>query len=134
MSKTTAKTKKEYKTEPTQKQRKAFNLLMSDKVRTKGEAMLKAGYKPTVALRPKRVTETTGWKRLMQQYMPDDKLALKHNEGLEATKKVKLGKKPEVLPDYEARYKYLRMAYQLKNMFPKEAEQNNNIMIQVKTF
>ena len=74
----------ETKRKPTVKQRKAAELatenLRRGTMRTMGEILLDAGYSKDVAERPSTVTESDGYKELMQQYLPDNKLLKKHEE------------------------------------------------------
>lgn len=49
------------------------------------KAMKKAGYSDSVSKRTDKLTQTKGWKELMEQYLPDDMLAQKHQELLNST-------------------------------------------------
>ncbi len=102
--------------------KKAFNLVKEGEPVSK--ALLKAGYKPSVARVPKNVTKTVGWKDLMERELPDEFLARVHKEGLKATKK-EVGNLDA--PDFAVRHKYLETAYKIKNKIPKE----NNIGVAV---
>jgi len=68
----------------TQKQQKAFKNL-AENGGNKRKAFKDAGYSQVVADNPKKVTESKGWEELMDTYLPDDLLAQKHNELLNAT-------------------------------------------------
>ena len=50
-----------------------------------GEVLREAGYSETVAKTPSKVTNTKSWKQLMDKYIPEEKLAEKHLQLLEAT-------------------------------------------------
>lgn len=76
---------KRNKTKPTARQRRAFELL-AEKGRTKGQAMLEAGYSEVVAASPTKVTESLGWKQLLDEYLPEDELAKHHKQLLNLTK------------------------------------------------
>jgi len=103
------KKKKYLNVEPTEKQKKAFNALVENGC-TKKEAMRIAGYSEAIQTVPKKVTESEGWKMLLDQYLPDAKLAKAHKEGLEAYSKDKE-------PDFTVRHKYLDTAYKLKGSY-----------------
>jgi len=61
------------------KQKKAL-----DKVVENGgnisKAMVDAGYSPETAHTPQKLTESKGWKELVEQYLPDSFVAQKHKE------------------------------------------------------
>lgn len=75
---------------PTIKQVIAFNLLSDALKQGKatalniGDILRKAGYAEEVAQSPKLVTESKGFKSLLDKYVDDDKLAKKHDSMLEA--------------------------------------------------
>lgn len=75
--------KKEYNVKPTERQKRAFKNL-TEKACSKREAMKDAGYGENVQNKPKTITETKGWKQLLEKYLPDDDLAAKHKELLNA--------------------------------------------------
>ena len=76
------------------------------------KAMLKAGYAPTTAKDPQRLTNTDDWKQVMNEYLPDHKLFKKHDEALDATKWNDFtGEREE---DHSIRLKAVDMAYKLK--------------------
>ena len=81
------------------------------------KAMRDAGYTEKTAKTPQKLTESKGWKELVEEYLPDDLLARVHHEGLQATK----GKKP----DYFARHKYLDTAYKIKGEYAPEKFEGN---------
>lgn len=70
---------------------------------------------------PKNITESDGWKTLMETYLPDENLVKVHKAGLAATR----GKKKE--PDYFTRHMYLDTAYKIKHRYPTahQFQQNN---------
>jgi len=108
------------------------------------QAMIKCGYSKATAKNPQNLTNSLGWKRLIEQYLPNDLLGQRHSEGLGATKHEQrmVGRDGEGRPLYEyeevtdfaARYKYLVTAYKIKGMFPKESEINNNVLIQFRRY
>lgn len=75
----------------TQKQELVFRAL-SENIRKQkpeplGTLILRAGYSPTVALKPKLVTASKGFQELLDEAMPDDELMEVH-KGLLRTKKL----------------------------------------------
>jgi hypothetical protein len=63
------------KVEPTEKQKKAVNNMIAQKAEggniNKGKALLDAGYGRRVSMNPRLVTETVGFKQLMEEHLPD---------------------------------------------------------------
>lgn len=118
----------------TTKQKRAF-----DEIGVNGgnitKAMKVAGYSKEVAKRTDKLINTKGWKELMDKHLPDDLLAKKHREGLEATtKKPQLVGRDdkgrpvyEYIPeeDYAVRHKYLETAYKIKGKKMGEGESEN---------
>lgn len=77
---------------PTPKQRIAFNLI-SENIRspkpdvTLGKTMLQAGYSQQVSLKPKLVTESKGFRELMEAAgLDDDTLTRTHSQLLQSTR------------------------------------------------
>lgn len=77
------KEQKRYNVKPTERQKKAFKIL-TEKGCSKKEALREAGYSETVQNEPKKITETSGWQQLLNEYLPDKKLAEIHKQLLEA--------------------------------------------------
>ncbi len=50
------------------------------------KAMREVGYKEKTAKNPKNLTESKGWKELMDDFLPDELLSEKHRELLKATR------------------------------------------------
>jgi len=75
-----------------------------------GRAMIESGYSEKTAKSPIKVTESKSWKELLEQYLPDEKLAKVANQGLEATKK----EDKERVPDHYIRHRYLETSLKLK--------------------
>ena len=112
-----------YNIEPKARIKKAFTNIVENR-RTEKQALLDAGYTMSTAIKPTQVKKTKSWQILMDRYMPDDKLAKVHNEGLEATIKryknnVTTGKVECVgeEPDHAIRHKYLDTAYKIKGRY-----------------
>ena len=76
-----------------------------------GGAMINEGFSPSTAATPKNLTETEGWKILAKNYYPDEKIARRIGEGLDATDK-------DERPDFNARHKYVDTALKVKNKCP----------------
>lgn len=116
---------------PTIKQKRAFNKVVENGGNV-SQAMLAADYSPATAKTPQKLTESDGWKELMDQHLPDKLLAKVHKEGLHATtKKPHLVDRDdkgrpvyEYIPedDYSTRHRYLETAYKLKAKYPEEKQ------------
>ncbi len=102
----------------TLKQKLAFKEVLNGS--TISKAMLKAGYSETTASTTGKLTNTDGWKELMDQHLPDKLLAKVHKEGLEASDKIYDSNGEVVVekPDYSVRHRYLDSAYKLKGRYP----------------
>lgn len=111
---------------PTLKQKKAFKEMV-ETGRTKGEAMVNAGYSKNTAKAPTKLTESKGWKELLEKHIPDSKLTKVLDEGLGAGKRVfknnnetKEIEDMGIEPDYAVRHKYLETGLKLKDKFPSD--------------
>ena len=51
-----------------------------------GKAMIDAGYSPTTAKTPQKLTKSKGWQELMQDYFPDEELVKTHKSLFDAEK------------------------------------------------
>lgn len=97
---------------PTIKQIKAVANLVENGGNV-SKAMRDAGYSAETAKVPAKLTESEGFKTLMAQMgVSDEKLVAVINQGLEAYKPNEFT--GEVLPDHQARHKYLETALRLK--------------------
>lgn len=92
------------------------------------KAMIEAGYSPNTAKTPEKLTESKGWKELMDTLLPDEKLLERHAEGLDATKIHTSHTEPdrEVI-DYPTRAKYIELGYKVKNKLNPDIVQQFNI-------
>lgn len=72
----------------TVRQRVAFKQVVNGS--TISKAMKNAGYSTESSKRTNKLTATRGWQELMQKFIPDDDLAIKHNEQLNSSKLTKL--------------------------------------------
>lgn len=91
---------------PTIKQEKAVKALSENIGKPIGQAMRESGYSESTSKTPKRLTESDGWKELMDKNIPDKSLAKVHKEGLKANK--------DGVPDHAIRHKYLETGYKIK--------------------
>ncbi len=77
--------KKEYRVKPSIRAKKAFDI-MSENGGIISKAMVEAGYSPVTAATPSKLTDSKGWKELMDEHLSDESLAQKHKELLNSTK------------------------------------------------
>ncbi len=70
----------------TTKQKTVFNKILENPGISLGKAMLEAGYEPNTAHNPTDLTESKGWKELMEEHLPTTLLAKKHVELLQSKK------------------------------------------------
>jgi len=120
---------------PTIKQKVAFKEVLNGSTIT--SAMKKANYSDTTASTTGKLTNTKGWKELVDQHLPDKLLAQKHNEGLNAGKHIyknnnETGEIEDlgIEADYATRHKYLDSAYKIKGAYAPEKSVNVNINTQ----
>jgi hypothetical protein len=107
------------KRKPSAKQIKLAQIKLEKPGLSKYQQAIEAGYSPNSAKNPQDIEQTDSWKALMEQYFPDDKLAKKIDEGLEATKVVTSPTEPDKeVEDYATRHKYLDTALKLKGKYP----------------
>lgn len=69
---------------PTIKQKKAFSKIVENRGNI-SKTMLEVGYDETTAKNPKNLTESNGWKELMDSNLSDKDLAEKHKQLLNST-------------------------------------------------
>lgn len=91
----------------TEKQKLAASIALKKPGAPLGEIMREAGYSEATSNLPQALTESNGWKELMEEYLPDKLLASKHKALLN-----KMDKEGEI--DTNAVGKALDMAYKLK--------------------
>lgn len=104
---------------PTLKQKLALSKIVENHGNI-GKAMIEAGYDETTAKNPKNLTESKGWKELLEKTISDKKLVKVLDEGLEATKGYGENEQSVQIPDYAVRHKYLETGLKLKNLMPKD--------------
>lgn len=108
------------------KQKKALEIMVENGGNIT-KAMIEAGYSENTANTPQKLTESNGWKELVDKFIPDKKLAKVLDEGLGAGKtiyknNVSTGEVEEVgyEPDYAVRHKYLETGLKLKGHYVPE--------------
>ena len=104
---------KKKQVEPTEKQKRAYNDIVVNGSNKK-KAMITAGYSKNTAKAPTKMTNTRGWKELIEQHLPDSKLSKLHNSFL--------NKKDKKQPHSDA-LRALDIAYRLKNKYPAEKKE-----------
>lgn len=72
---------------PTFKQREAFDKSIDNRGNV-SKSMIEAGYSLATAKNPSNLTESDGWKQLLDEYMPEDTLLRVGKEGLGANRYV----------------------------------------------
>jgi len=102
----------------TLKQKAAVKKLLENKGMAVSVAMMtsEVPYTPATAKNPKELTDSNGWKELMAKYLPDDKLAKKHQQFLNSEKE-------------EIGVKALDMGYKLKGAYAPDRNINLNLAI-----
>lgn len=117
---------------PTPKQLKAAELLSENIRKPKpdpiGKVIRKAGYSEEVSKKPKLVTQSLGFKQVLEKAgITDDKLAKVMDEGLSAMKVVTSHTEPDKeFPDHPTRHKFLETAVKLKGHTVQDQPQGNS--------
>ena len=129
----------------TQRQKKAIEKVSENIGKPLGEIMREVGYSESTSETPQRLTESKAWMELMDQYIPDDKLLIKHEEALEAVKPIgalilidKDGKTVTKdnegmieVPDQVVRLKAVELGYRVKGKLRPEEGATNETKILV---
>lgn len=90
-----------------------------------GQAMIAAGYSPASAKNPKNLTESKGFKELLEEYFPDGDLLRVGQEGLQATKlATSFTEADQFIPDYPTRHRYYETALKLKRHLGPDVQVN----------
>lgn len=116
------------------KQKQAFDKIVENHGNV-SKTMIEVGYDPTTAKNPKNLTESKGWRELMEEVIPDSLLADKHRELLTVPKKVRTFIKGDLQSEYEeldsqAISKGLDMAYKLKGSYAAEKSITVNVNVE----
>jgi hypothetical protein len=109
---------------PTLRQKKAFKEI-TDNHRPVSTVMREVGYDDDTASKPSNLTNSKGWKELMEQYMPDSLLAKRHQELLNK-------RDEDGTPDTVAVTKALDMSYKLKGSYAPEKTSSLNLNIEAR--
>lgn len=125
---------------PTIRQKKAFKEVVKGSTLTK--AMSVAGYSPSAVKRTNKLTNTLGWKELLETELPDGLLAERHRELLDKRetishyemeqidgKEMKVYSPIDIGPDVQAVTKGLDMAYKIKGTYAPEKSVNLNVEV-----
>lgn len=112
---------KPYKIKPKPNAKKAFDIL-AEKGGSIGSALLEAGFSEITAKTPTKVTETKGWKQLVDERLSDELLSKRHQELLNKreTHVINAENVLDLGPDTQAVTKGLDMAYKLKGNYAPE--------------
>ena len=101
---------KDYKTKPTQKQKRYLQNKI-DNGGNKYKAAKDSGYSESLAKNPEKIEQSKGLKQLLEFYFPEEYLFSNHIKNI--TQDVDKG----------AKNKSLDMAYKLKSLYPTEAQE-----------
>lgn len=97
----------------TNKQKALAKKILHNPSMEMGEAMKEVGYSENT--RPHDVANTESWQKLVEKMLPDEKVLLRHAEGLDATKVVSSHTEPDYeVADYGVRKQYVELAYKVK--------------------
>jgi hypothetical protein len=117
----------------TVKQRKAIAKIAENGGNV-SKAMREVGYSPATASTPGKLTESVGYKELIEEYLPDLHLLDKHREFLDSPRTIKRvvkGIVVEVTEETDTNaVRALDMAYKLKGKYG-ENTTNNVLIVQV---
>lgn len=108
---------------PTLRQKRVAKLVATGS--SVAEVMVQAGYSPKTARAPSKVTESKGFKELLNQYLPDEKLFAKHDEALEAEKWNDFTGEREA--DQSIRLRAVELGYKVKRILGPDVAQQFNV-------
>lgn len=118
------KTKKVNNRKPSLRMVKTAKIMIGKDGKSFAQAAREAGYSNAIANNPQKVTKTQSWQTLMDQYLPQDLIARKHQELLEAEEIVFIPRGKKILerkrPDHAARKAGIDMAHKLRGNFAPE--------------
>ncbi len=97
----------------TRKQKLAAQKILENPSRPISVIMKEVGYSPNTAVNPKDLTESKGWKQLMEEILPDERLLKAHADALEANKWNDFTGERE--PDHTTRLKAVDLGYKVKH-------------------
>lgn len=131
-----AKTKKPRKMSGTPKQRKALAIL-AEGGRSVSAAMREAGYSPSTATKPDKLTRSAGYQELIAQYLPEEKVLERHKELLDkkeilvVSDGAKLGSHLENTGQPHSDAKWAIDAFYKLKGYTKEGVTNNVLIVQL---
>lgn len=117
----------------TTRARKAAKII--GKTRTEAEALIQANYSPSYA-KSGLIKYTKGWKKLMNDYLPDELVVQRHQELINKREVIKkFNGEGELIdqPDTQAVSKGVDMAYKLKGHYAPEKHANINLNLDATT-
>jgi hypothetical protein len=115
------------------KQKKVFKDVMENKGKPISKAMIDNGYPKTTAKNPQQLTNSLGWKELMDKYWKDELITKTVKEAMKAKKTEVIGGKVVESKDYAIRLKASEIALKAKGRYVEQATQVNleGIKVQV---
>ena len=109
---------------PTVRMIKTAQALVANGGKSVADAARQAGYSEAIARNPQKITKTKSWQALMEEYLPQDLIAQKHRELLDAEDIVFIPRGNKILekkrPDNAARKGAIEMAHKLRGNFAPE--------------
>lgn len=117
---------------PTIRQKLVAQKITENPRKSVSSAMREVGYSPHTASKPSNLTKSKGWIKLMDKYLPDDKLLGKHSElvgskndkvslsAIELAYKVKgkLKGNARESENYQAGQEVREVIFRIRKMFP----------------
>lgn len=97
--------------------------------KTLKDAAIEAGLSESYA-KAGKLTKSLTWQELLEKHLPDDKISAVMEEGLEAVKFERVGKKFEPLPDYGVRHKYAETSLKLKGKLIERSQQQHSFALE----
>jgi hypothetical protein len=93
-------------------------------------SMIKAGYSKTTASTTGKLTNTKGWKELLDIYLPEKKIAKKHREMLAKTEKLVVNNQiVETNQPHTDVNRALEMAYKLRGAYQEDKGSQNQVIV-----
>ena len=109
---------------PSLRARRAVEILVENGGKSVSGAMRKAGYSAKTAKVPSKLTGSKSFQQLLDEYLPQDKIAAAHAALVEAEDVVFIPRGKNIIekrrPDNAARNKAVEMAYKLRGNFAPE--------------
>jgi hypothetical protein len=93
--------------------------------------MLAAGYAPSTARQQKEILKNPSFEGLLEQYLPDNKVMLAHEEGLEAVRIHGTNDNFIEVPDHATRLKAAELAYKVKGRLKDSVKHEGEVIMTV---